>query len=77
MVTLILRIWNYLKVKSATKTADKLAKVTRKRHYVIQVKNKIRVFNKTHIDYLIHKKVLHPKLKNFIELQKFSIYFTK
>lgn len=75
--TLINRIWNYFRIKSAIKTADKLHELTKKRHYVLKIFNKIRVYDRSHIDYLINDGVLHKRLREAKELQKYSIYFTK
>jgi hypothetical protein len=74
--TLVKRIWNYFRVKSAIKTANKLAQVSRKRHYVIKVFGKVRVYDRSHIDYLINEGLLSQRLRNAIELQKVCIYFT-
>jgi hypothetical protein len=76
MFQLFKRLYNYIRVKSATKQANRLARVTKKRHYVIKVHKRIRVYNRTHVNFLIQQGVLHPKLKNALELQKISIYYT-
>jgi len=76
MFQLCKRLYNYIRVKSAIKQANRLAQLTKKRHYVIKVHNKIRVYNRTHVNFLIQQKVLHPKLKDALVLQKVSIYFT-
>ena len=75
--TLFKRIWNYFRVKAAIKHADKMHLLTGKRHYVIKVFNKIRVYDRSHIDYLINSGVLAQRLRNAVELQKICIYFTK
>lgn len=74
---MIKKLINYLRVKQAVRTADKFSKLTRKRHYVIKIFGKIRVYNRLHIDYLITSGLLHKKLRNALELQSISIYFTK
>lgn len=66
----------YLKVQSAIHHADRMAKLTGKRHYVIQVFNRIRVYDRLHINLLIARGVLHPRLKDSIELTKVCIYYT-
>ena len=76
MFQLCKRLFNYIRVKSAIKQANRLAQLTKKRHYVIKVHKKIRVYNRIHVNFLIQQGVLHPKLKNAIELQKISIYYT-
>lgn len=75
--TLIKRIWNYYRIKSAIKTANKLHKISGKRQYVIKIFNKIRVYDRSHIGYLINEGVLSQRLRNAVELQKVCIYFTK
>ena len=76
MFQLCKRLINYIKVKSAIKQANRLAQLTKKRHYVIRVHKRIRVYNRTHVNFLIQQKVLHPKLKDALELQRISIYYT-
>lgn len=76
-MTLWNRIWNYFRVKSAIKYANKMHKISRKRYYVIKIFNKVKVYDRTHIDFLINEGILHNKLRDFRELQKFSLYFTK
>lgn len=66
----------YLRVQSAIRHADKMARLTGKRHYVIQVFNKIRVYDRLHINLLISRGVLHPRLKDSVELTKVCIYYT-
>ncbi|MBP8040332.1 MAG: hypothetical protein KAZ36_00305 [Bacteroidales bacterium] len=75
--TLFKRIWNYYRIKSAIKTANKLHDLTGKRHYVIKIFNKIRVYDRSHINFLINDGVLHKRLREANELQKICIYFTK
>ncbi len=67
---------NYIRVKSAIKKADKMHSLTHKQYYVIQVFNRIRVYDRNQINYLIDYKILSPKLKDTIELRKYCLYFT-
>jgi len=76
MLQLCKRLINYIQVKSAVKQANRLAQLTKKRHYVIKVHNKIRVYNRVHVNFLIQQKILHAKLRDALELQKISIYYT-
>lgn len=66
----------YLKVRNAIRHADRMARLTGKRHYVIQVFNRIRVYDRLHINLLIARGVLHPRLKDSVELTKVCIYYT-
>lgn len=77
IITLCKRLNNYIKVKQAVKQADRLAKLTRKRHYVIQVKGKMLVMNRAKVNVLVDKGFFTKSMKDSIHLQKFSIYFTK
>jgi hypothetical protein len=77
IITLCKRLNNYIKVKQAVKQADRLAKLTRKRHYVIQVKGKMLVMNRAKVNVLVDKGFFTKSMKDSINLQKFSIYFTK
>ena len=76
MIELCKRLMRYLRVQSAIRQADKMARLTGKRHYVIQVFNKIRVYDRLHINLLIARGVLHPRLKDSVELTKVCIYHT-
>lgn len=75
--TLLKRFWNYLRLKAAIKQADKMKELTRKKYYVIKIFKKIRVYDRTHIDFLINEGVLHQKLRKAVELEKVCLYFTK
>ena len=77
IITLCKRLINYIKVKNAVKQADRLAKATRKRHYVIQLKGKLVILNRARINALVDAGAFQKRMKNSLELQKFSIYFTK
>ena len=50
--------------------------MTGKRHYVIQVFSKIRVYDRSRINLLIARGVLHPRLKDSVELTKVCLYYT-
>lgn len=71
------RFFRYIQVKNAILHADRMKKLTGKRHYVIQVVGKIRVYDRSRINLLISKKVLRPRLKDSYELTKVCIYYTK
>ena len=71
------RLWNYFRVKSAIKNAQKLHKVTKKQYYVIKIHDKIRVYDRNRINLLIQHGVLSRRLKDAIELRKYCIYYTK
>lgn len=77
MKTLINRLKNYLQVRNAIRHANRMHKITRKRYYVIKIYNQIKTYDRAHIDYLINEGILHQRLRNFAELQKICIYFTK
>jgi hypothetical protein len=75
--TFIKRLWNYFRIKTAIKHANKMHEITKKRHYVIKIFNKIRVYDRSHINYLINEGVLSQRLRQSLELQKVCIYYTK
>lgn len=75
--TLLKRLWNYFRLKAAIKQANKMADLTKKKYYVIQIFKKIRVYDRSHINYLINEGLLHKKLRKAIELEKVCLYFTK
>jgi hypothetical protein len=75
--TFLKRIWNYFRVKAAISHANKMHQLTGKRHYVLMVFNKVRVYDRTHVNYLINEGVLAQRLREALELQKICIYFTK
>ena len=77
IITVFKRLSNFIKVRSAIREANKMQKLTRKRYYVLKIFNKIRVYDRSHIDYLINEGILHQRLRSFAELQKICIYFTK
>ena len=77
MIKVWKRFFRYMQVRNAIRHADRMKKLTGKQHYVIQVFNKIRVYDRSHINWLIAKKVLHPRLKNHYELTKICIYYTR
>lgn len=77
MIKIWKRFFRYIKVRNAIRHADRMKKLTRKRHYVIQVFNKIRVYDRSRINFLIAKGVLHKRLKNSLELTKICIYYTR
>jgi hypothetical protein len=75
--TLFKRIWNYFRVKAAIKQANEMKELTKKKHYVLRIFNKIRVYDRAHIDFLINEGLLHQKLRKAVELEKICLYFTK
>lgn len=76
MIELCKRLIRFLQVRNAIRHADRMQKLTGKRHYVIQVFNKIRVYDRLHINLLIARGVLHKRLKDNIELTKVCLYYT-
>lgn len=77
MIKVWKRFFRYMQVRNAIRHADRMKKLTGKRHYVIQVFNKIRVYDRSRINFLIAKGVLHKRLKNSLELTKICIYYTR
>ena len=75
-VVIFKRWHNFIRVKNAIKKAKKMHKWDNKQYYVIQLGNRIRVYDRNQINFLIDDKVLHPKLKSVIELRKFCLYYT-
>lgn len=76
MIELCKRFFRYLQVHNAIRHADRMQKLTGKRHYVIQVFSKIRVYDRFRINLLIAQGILHPRLKDNIELSKVCLYYT-
>lgn len=76
MIELCKRFIRFLQVRNAVRHADRMQKLTGKRHYVIQVFNKIRVYDRLHINFLIARGILHKRLKDNIELTKVCLYYT-
>ncbi len=76
MIELCKRLIRFLQVRNAIRHADRMQKLTGKRHYVIQVFNKIRVYDRLHINLLIARGVLHKRLKDNVELTKVCLYYT-
>lgn len=76
MIELCKRLIRFLQVRNAIRHADKMQKLTGKRHYVIQVFKKIRVYDRLHINLLISRGVLHKRLKDNLELTKVCLYYT-
>lgn len=71
------RFFRYVQVKNAILHADRMQKLTGKRHFVIQVLGRIRVYDRSRINFLIARGVLHKRLKDSCELTKVCIYYTK
>lgn len=76
MIELCKRLIRFLQVRNAIRHADRMQKLTGKRHYVIQVFKKIRVYDRLHINLLIYQGVLHKRLKDNMELTKVCLYYT-
>lgn len=77
MFTTIKRLFHLIKVKSAVRQADRLHKATRRRYHVLQIGGRMRVYDRTQINYLVDCKVLDKRMKEFYFLQKHCIYITK
>lgn len=76
MIELCKRLIRFLQVRNAIRHADRMQKLTGKRHYVIQVFKKIRVYDRSRINLLIARGVLHKRLKDSVELTKVCLYYT-
>jgi hypothetical protein len=76
MIELCKRLIRFLQVRNAIRHADRMQKLTGKRHYVIQVFRKIRVYDRSRINLLIAKGILHKRLKDNLELTKVCLYYT-
>lgn len=76
MITLCKRLIRFLQVRNAVRHADRMQKLTGKRHYVIQVYGKIRVYDRMRINLLIDRGVLHKRLRDSIELTNVCLYYT-
>jgi len=76
MITLCKRLIRFLQVRNAVRHADRMQKLTGKRHYVIQVYGKIRVYDRMRINLLVDRGVLHKRLRDSIELTNVCLYYT-
>jgi len=76
MIKIIIRFWNFIRVKNAIIYANEMHKLTKKRYYVLQIGGKIRVLTKTQIDYLVAKKVLRKSMQEYPVLAKMCLYHT-
>lgn len=76
MITLCKRLIRFLQVRNAVRHADRLQRLTGKRHYVIQVYGKIRVYDRMRINLLVDRGVLHKRLRDSIELTNVCLYYT-
>ncbi len=73
MLEIIRRTYNYLRVRSAVKTAKRLHSQTGKKYYVLQIHGKLRVLTRIQIDYLVEAGVLHRRMKQDYYLRKYSL----
>lgn len=76
MIKLCKRLIRFLQVRNAVRHADRMQRLTGKRHYVIQVYGKIRVYDRMRINLLIDRGVLHKRLRDSIELTKVCLYYS-
>lgn len=76
MITLCKRLIRFLQVRNAVRHADRMQILTGKRHYVIQVYGKIRVYDRMRINLLVDRGVLHKRLRDSIELTNVCLYYT-
>ena len=77
MFTLCKRFMNYVRVKSAIRHADKMHLLTRKRFYVIKIHDRLRVYDRDKVNYLIDCGILKKELRGAMELQRVCLYYTK
>ncbi|MDR1345949.1 MAG: hypothetical protein LBK03_04540 [Bacteroidales bacterium] len=52
-------------------------RLTKKKYYVIKIFNRIRVYDRAHVNFLIKQGVLKKEMRDALFLQNHSIYFTK
>ena len=71
------RKMNYIAVKNAIQHANKLHALTNKQYYVLKVGKKVGVFDRNKIDLLVNIGVFHKKMKEAVNIRKFSIYYTR
>jgi hypothetical protein len=77
MIELCKKLLRFLQVKRAVRYANKMHTITRRRYYVIKIFNKVRVYDRAHVNFLIKEGVLSKKMRDALFLQENSIYFTK
>lgn len=77
MIRIIIRLWNYIRVKNAIIYANKMHEKTNKQYFVIQIGHKIRVLTRVQINYLIDLHVLHRSMREYYNIIRYSIYFTE
>lgn len=68
---------NYVRVRSAIRHADKMHLLTGKRFYVIKIHNRLRVYDRNKVNYLIDCGILRKELRGAMELQRISLYYTR
>jgi hypothetical protein len=68
---------NYVRVRSAIHHADKMHLLTGKRFYVIKIHNRLRVYDRNKVNYLIDCGILRKELRGAMELQRISLYYTR
>ena len=73
MLEIIKRTYNYLRVRSAVKTATRLNSQTGKRYYILQIHGKLRVLTRIQVDYLVSVGVLHRRMHQDYYLRKYSL----
>lgn len=76
MIKILMRLWNYIRVKNAVVHANKMASKTNKKYYVLQINKKIHVLHRTQINYLVSKGVLRKSMKEIYTLNQMAIYYT-
>lgn len=77
MTTLWKRFTNYIQVKNAIRHADRMHELTGKRFYVIKVANKIRVYDRNKINWLVDHRILRKEMKDYLFIISNCIYHTK
>jgi hypothetical protein len=77
MIKILIRLWNYIRVKNAIAYANKMHAQTNKQYFVIQIGHHIRVLTRAQINYLVDIHILHRCMKEFYNIIKYSIYYTR
>jgi hypothetical protein len=77
MIKILQRLWNYIRVKNAIVYANKMHSRTLKQYFVLQIGFHIRVLTRTQVNYLVDIGVLRRSMRQYTNVCKYSIYFTK
>lgn len=77
MFTLCKRFMNYVRVRNAIRHADRMHHLTGKRFYVIKIHDRLQVYDRNKVNWLIDCGILKKELRGALELQRVCLYYTE